>query len=265
MRNQSNSKPKSFLAWVGGKSQLTDKIIPLIPPHHCYCEVFADAAWLLFRKDESKVEIINDINSDLATLYLVVKNHLDEFIRTLKWLLVARDEYDRFMLMDPATLTDIQRAVRFYYMIKTGFGARLKAPSFGIATSQASRFNLLRIEEELSAAHLRLSRVYIENRPFELVIDRFDKPDTFFYVDPPYWGCENYYGEGVFSQDDFLVLRDKLAGIKGKFIMSINDVPEIRALFKGFKIRKVPTKYSLSGSSKPVTELLIFNFDPPSP
>lgn len=257
-------KPKSFLAWVGGKSQLTDRIIPLLPPHHCYCEVFAGAAWMLFRKEESKVEIINDINSDLVTLYRVVKNHLEEFVRTLKWLLVAREEFDRFMMQEPSTLTDIQRSVRFFYIMKTGYGARLKNPSFGIAASAPSRFNLLRIEEELSAAHLRLNRVYIENKPFQTVIDRFDKPDTVFYVDPPYWGCENYYGNGVFSREDFTVLRDRLASLKGKFVMSINDVPEIRALFKDFIIREVPTKYSMAKDGvKPVTELLIFNYEPP--
>lgn len=257
-------KPKSFLAWVGGKSQLTDRIIPLLPPHHCYCEVFAGAAWMLFRKEESKVEIINDINSDLVTLYRVVKNHLEEFVRTLKWLLVAREEFDRFMMQEPSTLTDIQRSVRFFYIMKTGYGARLKSPSFGIAASAPSRFNLLRIEEELSAAHLRLNRVYIENKPFQTVIDRFDKPDTAFYVDPPYWGCENYYGNGVFSREDFTVLRDRLAGLKGKFVMSINDVPEIRELFKDFIIREVPTKYSMAKDGvKPVTELLIFNYEPP--
>ena len=123
MLNQ--NKPKSFLAWIGGKSQLTDKIIPLMPEHHCYCEVFAGAAWLLFRKQPSKVEIINDINSDLVTLYRVVQNHLEEFIRYLKWLLVARDEFDRFMMQEVSTLTDIQRAVRFYYIAKTGYGARI--------------------------------------------------------------------------------------------------------------------------------------------
>lgn len=257
-------KPKSFLAWVGGKSQLTDRIIPLLPPHQCYCEVFAGAAWMLFRKEESKVEIINDINSDLVTLYRVVKNHLEEFIRTLKWLLVARDEFDRFMMMEPATLTDIQRSVRFFYIMKTGYGARLKNPSFGIAASAPSRFNLLRIEEELSAAHLRLNRVYIENKPFQTVIDRFDKPETLFYVDPPYWGCENYYGNGVFSREDFAVLRDRLVGIKGKFIMSINDVPEIREMFRDFTIQEVPTKYSMGKEGvKPVTELLIMNYQPP--
>ena len=84
---------KSFLSWVGGKSLLANKIIPKIPEHTCYCEVFAGAAWLLFKKEESKTEIINDINSDLVTLYRVVKHHLDEFVRYLRWILVARDEF----------------------------------------------------------------------------------------------------------------------------------------------------------------------------
>ena len=70
-------KPKSPLAWVGGKSKLTSTIIPLIPKHSCYVEVFAGAAWVLFRKDSSKVEVINDINGDLITLYRVIQNHLE--------------------------------------------------------------------------------------------------------------------------------------------------------------------------------------------
>lgn len=259
---QQNAKPKSFLSWIGGKSLLTDKIIPLMPPHHCYCEVFAGAAWMMFRKEPSKVEIINDINSDLVTLYRVVQNHLEEFIRYLKWLLVAREEFDRFMMQDTSTLTDIQRSVRFYYLMKTGYGARLKNPSFSIASTRPSNFNLLRIEEELSAAHLRLSREYVENRPYSKVIERNDKPETLFYVDPPYYGCEDYYGNGIFSREDFTTLRDQLTRIQGKFILSINDVPEIRELFKDFTILEVPTRYSVASHSvKPVVELLIINYE----
>ena len=75
---------RSFLSYYGGKSLLARKIIPKIPEHTCYCEVFAGAAWLLFKKEESQVEIINDINKDLVTLYRVIKHHLEEFIRYLK-------------------------------------------------------------------------------------------------------------------------------------------------------------------------------------
>jgi DNA adenine methylase len=256
----------SFLAYMGGKSLLAKTIISRIPQHNCYVEVFAGAAWLLFKKEESSsaVEIINDINLDLVTLYRVVKHHLEEFIRYFKWVLVARDEFYRFRNEAPETLTDIQRAVRFYYLLKLGYAARIKAPSFSIATTSKPRLNLLRIEEELSAVHLRLARVYIENRSYAEIFARFDKPDTFFYVDPPYYGCEDYYGDGIFSRGDFERLRDILAGLSGRFVLSINDVDHIRDLFSGFHIEVVETSYSASGANKKkhVNELLIMNYDP---
>lgn len=253
---------KSFLAYMGGKSLLANKIIPKIPDHKCYVEVFAGAAWLLFKKEESEIEIINDINTNLVTLYRVIKHHLEEFIRYLKWILVAREEFERFKQENPETLTDIQRAVRFYYLLKSEYAARIDNPSFSIAVSSKPRFNLLRIEEELSAVHLRLSRVYIENRPYQTIFERFDRPDTLFYVDPPYFNCEDYYGKGIFSQTDFSILRNILNKIGGKFIMSINDTREIRDLFKEFKIETVKTSYSAGGANKKkqVHELLIMNY-----
>lgn len=88
---------KSFLSYLGGKSLLANKIIPRIPDHSCYCEVFAGASWILFKKEPSKVEIINDINTDLVTLYRVVKHHVREFVRYFEWILTARDEFERFL------------------------------------------------------------------------------------------------------------------------------------------------------------------------
>ena len=253
---------KSFLSYLGGKSLLTGKIIPLIPKHTCYCEVFAGAAWMLFKKPESEVEIINDINTDLVTLYRVVKHHLEAFIQYLKWILISRDEFKRFMIEEPESLTDIQRAVRFYYLLRNSYGAKVAKQSFNINTTRPSGFNLLRIGEELSEVHYRLSRVYIENRPYNKIIERYDKPHTFFYLDPPYYGCEGDYGPGIFSREDFRLLRDILEKVKGRFILSINDVPEIRTLFKGFKIEIVSTKYTAGGAnrSKKVNELLIRNY-----
>jgi DNA adenine methylase len=246
-----------MLSWVGGKSLLADKIIPMIPTHRCYVEVFAGAAWLLFKKPESKAEVINDINRDLVTLYRVVQNHLEEFARYFKWMLISRDEFERLRKVDPSTLTDIQRSARFYYLIKAGFGSRAVNPTFGISTTQR-----LRLGEELSEAHLRLARVTVENLPYADVIKRYDRPATFFYVDPPYFKCEDYYGKGLFSRADFANLAELLGGIKGKFIMSINDAPEIRKAFAGFKITTAPTRYSLASKKVDgrVVELLVANF-----
>ncbi len=258
------SARKSPLAWLGGKSKLADEIIRRMPDdHQAYCEVFAGAAWVLFKKPESKVEIINDINRDLVNLYRCVKHHLSELVAQFKWMLVARDEFDRFMNTPADTLTDIQRAARFYYLAKTAFGARVAKPTFGMAATAPPRLNLLRIEEDLSEAHLRLSRVYIENRPYAEVISRFDKPGTLFYIDPPYWGCENDYGKNLFSREDFAALASQLDGVKGRFILSLNDVPGVRETFANFEIEAVKTRYSISAhANQQVGEVLITNFKP---
>lgn len=252
----------SFLSYLGGKSILSKTIIPLMPTHTCYCEVFAGAAWMLFKKEESDIEIINDINKDLVTLYRIVKHHLEEFIRHFKWILVARDEFKRAKEENPDTLTDIQCAARFYYLLRTGYGSRINNPTLSVSTVRHSRLNLLRIEEELSAAHLRLSRTYIENMSYEKLIERYDKPHTFFYIDPPYYNCEDYYGKNIFSREDFTKIRDILKSVTGKFIMSINDVPEIRQLYKGFNIKEVETTYNIAGANrkKKVVELVVMNF-----
>jgi len=154
----------SFLSYLGGKSKLVDRIVARIPAHICYCEVFSGAAWLLFRKD-------------LVTLYRVLKYHLDEFIRYLRFILISREEFDRFKQTPPDVLTDIQR-------------------------------------------------------------------------------------KDIFNREDFNRLRVILGGIKGKFILSINDVPEIRDIYKGFKIESVTTIYTAmkAGKKKPARELLIRNF-----
>lgn len=215
---------------------------------------------MFFKKEPSKVEIINDINSDLINLYRVVKNHLEEFAKWFRWMLIGREEYRRLKDENPDSLTDIQRAARFYYLLRCGYGGKL---SFNYVTSTTRRppINLMRLEEELSAAHLRLNRVYIERMGYDVCIERFDRPETFFYVDPPYWNCENDYGKDIFSKADFVKLRDLLHNVKGKFIMSINDALEIRELYAEFNIKEVETKYSVGkGNSKQVTELLVMNY-----
>lgn len=248
-------------SWMGGKWQLSKQILPLIPKHTCYVEPFAGAAWLLFRKPLSQAEVLNDINREIVTLYRVIQHHLEEFVRYFKWSLVSRDEFERCCIVDPDTLTDIQRAVRFYYLQKLSFGGRIAGPTFATATTRPPRLNLLRLEEELSAAHLRLAHASIENLPYEKLIARYDRPSTFFYIDPPYWGCEDYYGKNVFSRADFARLADQLRRIAGTFILSLNDVPGVRETFFGFESIPVQCTYSCSRGSHPkANELLITNF-----
>lgn len=150
------------------------------------------AAALYFLKTPGKIEVINDINGELVNLYRVVKHHLEEFVRQFKWALVSRQIYKWLQITPEETLTDIQRAARFYYLQKQAFGGKVAEHSFGTSTTSPPRFNLLRIEEELSAAHLRLSRTVIEHMDWQQCIERYDRPHTLFYCDPPYLGTEGY-------------------------------------------------------------------------
>lgn len=116
----------------------------------------------------------------------------------------------------------------------------------------------------ITQLHKRLNGVYIECLPYGEFISRYDRPETLFYLDPPYWNCESDYGKGIFSKADFDNLAKQLKSIKGRFIMSINDVPEIHKIFKAFYIKEVQTRYTLHQFKKPiVAELLIgnVNFD----
>ncbi len=247
--------------WIGGKSRLCKTIISILPEHTCYVEPFCGAGWVFWKKEESKVEVLNDINKELITLYRVVQNHLEEFVRYFKWSLVSRDEFLRLKIVEPDTLTDIQRAARFYYLQKNAFGGKVDGQNFGYATTAVSRFNLLRIEEELSAAHIRLARTYIECLGYADIIKKYDRAYTFFYIDPPYWDCETDYGKGFFDKEDFQKLADILEGIQGKFILSLNDVPEIREIFSHFKIEGVQVNYTLGKKhTQKNKEVLIMNY-----
>ncbi len=151
-----------IIPWLGGKRRLADILIPRFPAHECYVEVFAGGAALYFLRPPAKVEVINDINGELINLYRVVQHHLEEFVRQFKWALTSRQVFEWLKQTVPESLTDIQRAARFYYLQKSCFGGKLEGQTFGTRTAAPPSLNLIRLEEDLSAAHLRLSGAYIE-------------------------------------------------------------------------------------------------------
>ena len=168
------------------------KILPRFERHTCYIEPFAGATAPLFNEQRSKVEVLNDVNSDLVNLYHVVRHHLDGFVRQFRWALSSRKMFEWAKDTRPETLTDIQRAARFFYLQKLCFGAKFEGQTFGVAVGSSKSINLLRIEEDLSAAHLRLSRVVVEHLDWADCMRRYDRPTTLFYCDPPYWLTEGY-------------------------------------------------------------------------
>ncbi len=257
-----NYPMNSPLAYVGGKSKLSKTIIKYIPTHKTYCEVFAGAGWIFFRKNPSKYEVLNDKDSDLISFYRVLQNHFEEFCKQFKFLLTSREIYYNFKSeIDSKGLTDIQRAAKYYYLQRLAYGGRVKNRSFGAGAENIPRINLVRLEEELTEIYLRLAGVTIENEDWERIINIYDKPKTFFYLDPPYYSapCYKYNFDKI---DDYQKISDKLSTINGKFILSINDHPEIRDVFKTYEIKPVSLQYSISENK--ITEgkeLLISNFE----
>lgn len=251
-----------IVPWLGGKRRLADKLIPLFPKHECYVEVFCGGAALYFlRPYPAQTEVINDINGELVNLYRVVQHHLEEFVRQFKWALSSREVFKWQKDSKPETLTDIQRAARFYYLQQHAFGGKVSGQNFGTATT-GSPINLCRIEESLSAAHLRLSGTYVENLTWQDCMKRYDRPHTFFYCDPPYWQTEGYGVEFGFEQ--YEEMASFMRSCKGKVMVSINDHPDIRKAFEGLHMTGLDIKYSVSnthGSPEVSKELVITNWE----
>lgn len=230
-----------FFPWMGGKRRLASKILPHFSEHTCYVEAFAGAGALLFAKEPSKVEVLNDLDGEVVNLYRVVQHHLEEFCRQFKWAMHSRTMFEWARAAAPVTLTDIQRAARFYYLLKCGFGARVRSPSFGTSATAAPKLNLLRMEEELSAAHLRLSRVVVENLPWAEVVARYDRPATLFYFDPPYLGTAGYAER--FPESEYENLAEVMRGLQGRAVLSLNDCPRVREIFAGLPCDRLDVKY----------------------
>ena len=183
----------SPIKWIGGKSRLRKHVIAMLPEHTCYVEPFAGAAWVLFGKPPSPVEVINDIDHELINFFRVVKDRPEELLASFEWELVARAEFERLAKLDLTQLDEIQRAHRFYYLIMAGWGGEINYPRFQTSINDAGHGNRLigalkTLRQRLEPVYQRLRTVIIENLDWQACLDRYDRPGTVFYLDPPYPG-----------------------------------------------------------------------------
>lgn len=262
---------KPAAGYIGGKRNLAGRIVPIIDatPHTSYAEPFVGMGGIfLRRRRRPTAEFINDVSGDVVNFFRVVREHHGFFMDTLRWMIASRGEFERQRALPAEQLTDLQRAARFLYLQRLAFGGKVEGRNFGVASGQAARFNVLRLEQDLANLHDRLAPVVIERLDFGDFIGRYDRPDMLFYLDPPYYGCEDDYGQDVFARPDFERLAAQLAGIKGKFLVSINDAPAAREIFAAFELRAIATTYSISTATptgaKRVGELLVSNFALPT-
>ncbi len=252
--------------WLGGKRNLAKRITGLLDQTPCqtYAEPFVGMGGIfLRRKARPRSEVINDYGRDVSNLFRVLQRHYPQFLEVLRFQLTTRAEFERLVQTDPDTLTDLERASRFLYLQRTAFGGKVSGRNFGVSKDRPGRFNLTTLEPMLEDLHSRLSGVVIECLDYADFIRRYDGPETLFYLDPPYFGNEGDYGKGMFERNDFVRVSEQLGSIKGRFVMSINDVPQVRELFGQFHLASVETTYTIGKQEKSRGsrgELLVSNF-----
>jgi len=251
---------RSPIPWMGSKRRLAGMILERLPEHRCFVEVFAGSAALLFARDEAAdVEVLNDIDGDLVNFFRVLKHHLEEFCRQFKYAIVSRQIWEWTKATPPETLTDIQRAARFFYLQKLGFGGKPTGRTFGYSPTAPPKLNLVRLEEDCSAVHLRLSRVLIEQLSWESCLDRYDRPTTLFFLDPPYFETAGY-GGARWTREQYEAIAVALRAIAGKALLTVNDHPVMRQVFAAFPLERVALKYTVArarGDRPSSGELLI--------
>lgn len=254
----------SPIKWVGSKKQLKKDIIALFPKHITYVEPFFGGGSVYFEKEPSKVEVINDYDSNVINFYKVLQNDKEELISKIDNSLISRELFLEYRNSKWDNLEPLERAYRFIYILKCSFGGLFRFNQKGECNSpfagnpspkaKSSLFSK-NTEKALKEAHLRLKNSIIENGDYKEIVKRYDTKDTLFFFDPPY---DTDYSYGVkFNYDELLEVCREL---KGKFILTLNG--ELKDKFKDFTIIDSEVNYSVtckSGDNKK-SEIIIMNF-----
>ncbi|HUB68034.1 MAG TPA: DNA adenine methylase [Candidatus Methylacidiphilales bacterium] len=224
---------RPVVRWPGGKTCLLKKLLPLIPKHSCYVEPFAGGLAVLLAKPRSSVEVINDTHGDLINFYRCVRFHCEALLAEIEFVPNSRREFHDFRAQPG--LTDLQRAARWFIRNKIGFGGRDDCIGVSVSHGLPSRQNRI---EAIRRLNLRLDQVTIENLDWQRCLTIYDRPATFFFLDPPYLGHDvaNYQ---AWKEADAEALRQRLDQIEGKWLLTLNDCKAVRTIFKGCSVTPV--------------------------
>lgn len=245
---------KPILRWPGGKTRLLSQILPAIRPHRLYVEAFAGGLAVLLAKERSSAEIVNDINGDLVNLYRHAQFHLDALVAEVEWTLISRQ--DLADLKRQPGLTGLQQAARFLLRNRLSFGG--SGENFAVSTqAQPSRANVLALLRRFSE---RLDKVAVENLPYDRLMEIYDRPDAFWFLDPPY-SAGKVDAYGMWSQSQMEAFAARVLSLEGDWLVTVNDSPANRAMFAGHQIQPVVSRsQSVNLRDKPAatfSELII--------
>lgn len=284
---------KSPISWVGNKSSILKILYALFPlDYERYIEPFGGSGAVLLGKDKpDKFEVFNDFNGNLVNLYRCMRDRPMAFIKELGFLnLNSREDFNlmkrflrkdemisfeadeerishilmpditederRLLLKEMQTDHDLKRAAAYLKLIRYSYCSGGKSFA-GVPFSIQTLFSTV---EDFA---LRMQYVVIENQDFETLISHYDRENAFIYCDPPYYSSEYVY-DLAFKRDDHMRLAQALKNAKGKFLLSYNDCPEIRSIYKDYDIFGFSRVHSMVQRYEPgkeFGELLIANYD----
>lgn len=228
----------SPIRWFGGKFYLAKHIIPLMPKHHCYVEPFGGGGHVLTQKDPSKVEVWNDIDGDLINFLMTLRTDKTQLLEALSSLPTSRSLCEKWQ-QEPMPEDDFQRAVRWYYLLRqTIVPANNQKSGWRHGKIKSVAFDYQNSVKRLNDFEERIRAVNIECLDFRDLIERYDSPETFFFIDPPYVGREGAY-KGGFTRQDHIELAQLLSTIKGKALVSYYHDPLIDSLYKDWNLFEV--------------------------
>ena len=257
----------SPIKWMGGKNRSSELIVSIMPKHYTYAEPFLGAGWVFFKKEKANVEIINDINGDLINFFEVIKNNFEKFEERMDLTLKSKELFMEYRkTMSNKDLSSLERVFRFYYVNQNAFGGLVRYNKKGECNSPYMRHPKRKPGgsywevDKIYDAHERLKDVSIEDDDYKIIMDKYDTPETLFFLDPPY-ECKSgkYNGESLFDYDELLI---KCQNMKGKFILTLNS--NLKDKFKEFNIMSNDVHYSIgctTESSKGYEEVIIYNYE----
>jgi len=285
---------KTPVSRVGNKTAILHILYALFPPQYGrFIDVFGGSGSVLLGNPEiCPFEVYNDFDRNLANLFRCMKERTMAVIRELGFChLNSREDFiairrffeneqfdDKYLseelrltqIMFPPPeakeLTEMRKRITLDYDVRRA-AMFLKLLRFSYSSSGKSYasqpFDIRKLFGLISQLQDRLANVVVENQDFETLIKHYDRPDAFFYLDPPYFSTEDMYEVG-FGWDDHVRLRDTLKNIKGRFLLSYNDCNEIRELYNGFSMFDFSRTHSMAQryeAGKEFKELLIGNYD----
>lgn len=261
-------KMKTPITYYGGKQTMLKHIRPLVPKHTLYTEAFAGGAALFFDKEPSNVEVINDLNGELINFYRTVISDFDGLRSQIDLTLHSRGQHQHawYIYNNPIFFNNVERAWAVFTLSKMGFAGQLSS-SFGFDKSESRHPRKVTYAKEAfnDTLKLRLQRTTIEQDDALKVIKRYDTPDAFHFIDPPYVGSNMGHYSGMFNDESLRDLLVLLLEIKGKFMLTMYPNDDIRAFAdtSGWRIIEVERQISACKASarRRQVEWIVVNYD----